>query len=57
MVSRGEAPGRSGIYADDTGLYSTGPSISAMEETVKRDLYKLCCWLLANNYLIANNSA
>ena len=27
-----------GMYADDIGLYSTGPSISAMEETMNRDL-------------------
>ena len=32
-----------GMYADDTGLYSTGPSISAVEETMNRDLSKLCC--------------
>ena len=31
-----------GMYADDTSLYSTGPSISAMEETMNRDLSKLC---------------
>ena len=36
------------MYADDTGLYSTGPSISAMEETMNRDFPKLCFWLLAN---------
>ena len=41
-----------GMYADDTGLYSTGPSISAMEETMNRDLSKLCCWLLANKLSI-----
>ena len=41
-----------GMYADDTGLYSTGPSISAMEETMNRDLSKLCCWLLANRLSI-----
>ena len=27
-----------GMYADDTGLYSTGPSISAMEETTNKDI-------------------
>ena len=37
-----------GMYANDTGLYPTGPSISAMEETMNRDLSNLCCWLLAN---------
>ena len=41
-----------GMYADDTGLYSMGPSISAMEETLNRDLSKLCCWLLANKLSI-----
>ena len=41
-----------GMYADDTGLYSMGPSISAMEETMNRDLSKLCCWLLANKLSI-----
>ena len=37
-----------GMYANDTSLYSTGPSISAMEETMYRDLLKLFFWLLAN---------
>ena len=41
-----------GMYADDTGLYSTGPSISAMEETMDKDLSKLCCWLLVNKLSI-----
>ena len=40
------------MYADDTGLYSTGPSISAMEETMNRDLSKMYCWLLANKLSI-----
>ena len=42
------------MYADDTAsLYSTGPSISAMEETMNRDLSKLCFWLLANKLSIS----
>ena len=41
-----------GMYADDTGLYSTGSSISAMEATMNRDLSKLCFWLLQSWKLI-----
>ena len=40
------------MYASDTGLYSTGPSISTMEETMNRDLCKLCFWLLVNKVSI-----
>ena len=37
-----------GMYADDTGLYSTRTSISVMKETMNRNLSKLCFWLLTN---------
>ena len=41
-----------GMYSDDTGLYFMESSISVMEETINRDLSKLCFWLLANKLSI-----
>ena len=39
---------QTGMYTDDTGLYTAGFSISDIETSLNKDLSRLCLWLHAN---------
>ena len=43
---------QTGMYADDTGLYAAGFSISEIETSLNKDLSRLCLWLHANKLSI-----
>ena len=43
---------QTGMYADDTGLYAAGLSISEIETSLNRDLSRLCLWFHANKLSI-----
>ena len=44
---------QTGMYADDTGIYTTGFSISEIETSLNKDLSRLCLWLHANKLSIS----
>ena len=43
---------QTGMYADDTGLYAAGCSISEIKTSLNKDLSRLCLWLHANKLII-----
>ena len=43
---------QTGMYADDTGLYAAGSSLSEIEPSLNKDLSRLCLWLHANKLSI-----
>ena len=43
---------QTGMYADDTGLYAAGFSISEMKISFNKDLSGLCLWLHVNKLSI-----
>ena len=43
---------QTGMYADDTGLYTAGLSLLEMETSLNKDLSRFCSWLHANKLSI-----
>ena len=44
--------GQPDVYADDTGIFTSGKDLKISEENANQDLQQVCSWLQANKFSI-----
>ena len=42
------------VYADDTLLYVSGPTVNVVESKLSEDMERIITWLINGNYLFLN---